>query len=265
MARRKDGWFEILAGLPWPVGVIAGVLAFLAIRYGLPWYFAQSGGTFGRAFATGADNSLAWLAWLLLAVCWLAAAASYFGRKQRAQLYDSQAADPRLEALSWRQFELLVGEWFRRQGYTVDETGMGGSDGGIDLIVRKDGRKELVQCKQWRRRKVDAAKVREMWGLLQHHHADAAWIVCIGNFTADAARFATGKPIRLVTGPQLISAMGSQPSADGATAPPAETTQLPSCPRCGSRMVKRQNRKTGEQFMGCEGYPRCRETCPAKK
>jgi restriction system protein len=39
--------------------------------------------------------------------------------------------------MSWRDFETFVGEVFRRQGYDVQETGGGGADGGIDLILRK--------------------------------------------------------------------------------------------------------------------------------
>ena len=52
--------------------------------------------------------------------------------------------------MSWREFEMLVGEAFRRRGCFVEETGLGGKDGGIDLVVSKGGRKELVQCKQRR-------------------------------------------------------------------------------------------------------------------
>src|SRR5690606_11146971 len=92
----------------------------------------------------------------------------------------------------------------RRQGYQVAETGLGGKDGGIDLILTKDGRRELVQCKQWRRRQVNAATVREMWGLVDHHGADAVHIVSVGNFTPDARQFSRGKPIYLVTGRDLL-------------------------------------------------------------
>lgn len=30
------------------------------------------------------------------------------------------------------------------------------------------------------------------------------------------------------------------------------------CPNCGGKMVARTSRKTGEHFMGCESFPRCR-------
>ncbi|MGN0826945.1 MAG: NERD domain-containing protein [Kiritimatiellia bacterium] len=34
----------------------------------------------------------------------------------------------------------------------------------------------------------------------------------------------------------------------------------PNCPCCGRRMVLRTNRKTGEGFYGCPGYPSCKGT-----
>ncbi|MBY4597116.1 restriction endonuclease [bacterium BD-1] len=265
MARRRESGFDVLASMPWPVGLIAGVLAFLAVRYGVPWYLGRSGGTLGQAFASGqAAHGLGVLAWSLLLICWLASAVSFATRRHRARLLDSQALNPRLTALSWREFEQLVGEWFRRKGYYVEETGGGGKDGGIDLLVRKDGRKELVQCKQWRRQRVDVATVREMWGLLQHHGADEVWIVCIGNFTPDAARFAQGKPIRLISGRQLEDMIRSAPGTTaGATTPPNASPEAgPACPKCGSPMAVRHNRKTGDAFLGCTSFPRCRETAP---
>jgi len=49
--------------------------------------------------------------------------------------------------MSWQQFETLVGEGFLRRGGRVKETGGGGPDGGVDLVLSKDGEKTLVQCK----------------------------------------------------------------------------------------------------------------------
>lgn len=32
---------------------------------------------------------------------------------------------------------------------------------------------------------------------------------------------------------------------------------IPECPECGEDMVKRTNRKTGDEFWGCPMYPQC--------
>lgn len=49
------------------------------------------------------------------------------------------------------------------------------------------------------------ATVREMWGLLAHHGADGIKIVCVGDYTPDARRFASGKAIELITGQDLVA------------------------------------------------------------
>jgi len=41
-------------------------------------------------------------------------------------------------------------------------------------------------------------------------------------------------------------------------------TDLTKCPRCGSKMIERTNRKTGQTFFGCSRYPNCRGTRQVK-
>lgn len=159
---------------------------------------------------------------------------------------------------------MLVGEAFRRQGYIVQETGQGGPDGGIDLVLCKDDKLTLVQCKRWKTQRVDVKVVREMYGLLAHHQASEVKIIAVGAYTADAQRFAAGKPIELITGAALLDMVRSvqtipanpTPQARAPTAP--ETT--PPCPKCGKEMQLRANRRTNERFWGCTSYPGCRGT-----
>jgi restriction system protein len=166
-----------------------------------------------------------------------------------------------------------VGESFRRRGYLVEETGLGGKDGGIDLIVRKNGRTELVQCKHWKSQQVGASTVREMWGLVDHHRADGVSIFCIGDFTPDAAAFAEGKAIELIDGGQLLELVRDvqSPSSEAQrptlgkeriepTLGPSPLNVSPACPSCGTTMIQRRNRRNGEAFWGCPAYPRCRGT-----
>ncbi|NIK02239.1 restriction system protein [Xanthomonas arboricola] len=203
--RKKQGGFEALAALPWPVGFVMGIAAYLAVRYGIGWWFSHQGGMLSQGFTQQSSGMFAPLAWTLLGVCWLAALFSYLGTRSRRRFLETRTSLESLAAGGWRQFELLVGEAFRRQGYSVEETGLGGADGGIDLILRKDGRRTLVQCKQWKRQQVGVSVVREMFGLLAHHHARAVKIACIGTYTKDAERFAEGKPIELIGGGQLLA------------------------------------------------------------
>ena len=41
-------------------------------------------------------------------------------------------------------------------------------------------------------------------------------------------------------------------------------TDLTKCPRCGSKMIERTNKKTGQTFYGCSRYPKCRGTRQVK-
>jgi restriction system protein len=202
--KRGHTGFHALAALPWPLGLAVGIAGFLAVRYGLAWWLSQQGGMLAQGIAQQSGSTLAPLAWIVLIVCWIAALFSCLGARHRRRLLDTRTTLESLAAGGWRQLELLVGEAFRRQGYGVEETGLGGADGGIDLILRKDGRRTLVQCKQWKRQQIGVSVVREMYGLLAHHRAHAVKIVCIGSYTKDAARFAQDKPIELIDGERLL-------------------------------------------------------------
>ena len=261
MGKRNKGGLEAIASMPWQIGIVIGLIAFLAIRYGIGWYFSLHGGpVLIGAGKAASDGAYAPFAWLMLGACWVAAAASYFGQRHRKQLLETQSGLDSFRALSWKEFELLIGEAFRRQGYSVEETGLGGKDGGIDLVLRKDGKRTLVQCKQWRTRQVNVNVVREMYGLLAHHGADEVKIVALGSYTADAALFAAGKPIELIHGEALLLIVRS---VQRAPSPVQLTTSnqintAPSCPKCCLTMIRRENRKTRESFWGCSEYPRCR-------
>src|SRR5258708_15004030 len=106
--------------------------------------------------------------------------------------------------MSWREFETLVGEGFRRRGYSVKETGGGGPDGGVDLVLSKDGEKTLVQCKQWKAFKVGVSTVRELYGVMAADGAAAGFVVTSGRFTQEAVAFAAGRNIHLMDGAALM-------------------------------------------------------------
>ncbi|WP_026107484.1 restriction endonuclease [Dyella ginsengisoli] len=206
MARRRESGLEIVASMPWPAGIVLGLVGYLVIRHGVGAYFLATGNPQLAGLGGIAQRGVfAPIGWFLLAVCWIAAVVSFVGRARRRRLLDSQTGLDSLREMDWRQFEQLAGEAFRRQGYRIEETGLGGADGGIDLVLRRDGQTTLVQCKQWKNRQVGVNVVREMYGLLVHHGATAVKIVALGDYTSDARRFAQGKPIELIHGGDLVA------------------------------------------------------------
>ncbi|MDS4055356.1 restriction endonuclease [Accumulibacter sp.] len=145
------------------------------------------------------------IAVLFAALLFLAAGVGYLTRRsRRRQLWARQRDLGTLRAMSWQEFEQLVGETFRRLDYQVRETGGGGADGGADLILIKKGRRAVVQCKHYKRRSVGVPIVREIVGVAIHEKAQVAFVVSVGRFTKAAQTYALGKPVTLIDGPALL-------------------------------------------------------------
>lgn len=107
-----------------------------------------------------------------------------------------------LRGMTWEEFELLVGESFRAQGYEVTESG-GGPDDCVDMDLRKDTETWLVQCRRWKAYMVDVSVVREMYGAMTARGATGAYVVTAGSFSNDAQAFASGRNVRLIDGLKL--------------------------------------------------------------
>jgi restriction system protein len=204
---------------------------------------------------------------LVLLVFGTFAVGSFVFARKRHRLVEEQTSLEKLRATSWKDFEFLVAEAYRRQGYHVEYSLGRGADGGVDLTLRKDGLTSLVQCKRWKAFSVGVPVVREMFGLMTAEQAGEAIIVTSGNFTRDAQEFAAGKSIRLIDGPRLLALVQSvqTKSADTETktTPPPTDSATPACPLCGKPMVQRIARRgsnAGNSFWGCSTYPACKGT-----
>ncbi|XQA65048.1 hypothetical protein ACM9XC_16655 [Xanthomonas sacchari] len=104
MGRRqgKTG-FDALAALPWPVGIMAGIAGFLAVRDGIPWWFSRHDGALSQAIAQQAEGAFAPLAWILLLLCWLAALASFLKAWHRRRLLPTGHLHQPEKPGGWRQ------------------------------------------------------------------------------------------------------------------------------------------------------------------
>lgn len=260
MARRDKehigDLFDLLVKLPWWNSVCVSMGLFITMRFILPAVPCENAVFKGIASVM---PTLSWLALFLLLIAPFSAIKAY----QRRQLLDTQSGIESIRALPWKEFEKLLAEAYRRSGYMVRENESAGPDGGIDLILEKNGSRYLVQCKQWRTHKVGVKAIREMFGLMTAERAAGVFIVTSGIFTQEAGNFASGKPIDLVDGSQLAEMIRNvQPRPLlPETPPPPETPAK--CPRCGNDLVLRtakRGKPAGSQFWGCEGYPSCRYT-----
>ncbi len=283
MARRKtspaEDIVDLIALLPWWGGVGLALVSYLLLHHFAtvpqgPLQPGQIGSFVQRSLLVGFASVGQVIAPIL---CLIAALVSFVRRHKRAGLVSgmtqSKGADA-LNGISWREFELLVGEAFRLQGYSVTELGGAGPDGGVDLVLRKGNEKFLVQCKQWKAFKVGPDIVRELYGVMAAQGAAGGFVITSGTFTADAKAFADGRNVSLVDGQKLFGLLQQAKSStkvspvQAAAAPvtrqsvPAQDA-VPSCPNCQAPMVRRTAKKganAGAQFWGCSKYPVCRGT-----
>ena len=85
-----------------------------------------------------------------------------------------------------KQFEYEVSEWFKKQGYTTEVTQFV-ADGGVDIIVEKEGQKSYVQCKQYKTEKVPIAVVRELCGVMASDGVSKGYIACLYGLSSEGA------------------------------------------------------------------------------
>ncbi|MFI5339392.1 MAG: restriction endonuclease, partial [Candidatus Methylomirabilales bacterium] len=234
----------------------------LLLRFVVP-LFIPAGSVTSSTFALKAILGIGSVAAPFIAlVLLLPAPLAAFRQYRKRRLLDKQKDLGSIRSLSWRRFETLVGEAYRRQGYAVSGNASDCPDGGVDLVLKRDGSTLLVQCKQWKAWKVGVKVVREILGVMTDRHADGAIIVTSGLFTQEARSFAAGKPIELIEGQQLAELVLSVQDGPAATAPHAGTASRKICPKCGADMVLRTAQRgthTGQQFWGCSRFPACKQ------
>src|SRR5256714_11719277 len=166
MPRRKSSLADDLVLVPWWVSLILAIVApACLIKMPLTW----------SAFAP-----------LALLFFLATAALSALRSIKTARMLEGQTSLASLRQLPWKRFEDLLGEAYRRQGYKVEETLGGGADGGIDLVLWREGHQTVVQCKRWKGRPVRVQTVRELYGVLHDRRASPAKLVATTNFTSDA-------------------------------------------------------------------------------
>ena len=298
MSRKKrsafDDLIDMAASLPWWLSLLLAGVSYLVIHsYASAPTTAPdtvNPGQMGQAVAGQFFHALAMAGqYLVPAGLVIGAVVSAIGRLKRKALLQNTAtatSPGAAKSLSWQEFEMLIGEMFRNQGFGVKETTKG-ADGGVDLELRKAGELSLVQCKQWRATKVGVSVVRELFGVMAARAAVHGYVVTTGGFTSEARKFAQGRNITLIDG-QVVEReirrqaksnsnvasikgerrrplMNGEPKSTSQTTSADLSVTVPPCPKCGGEMVKRVARKganAGKAFWGCSRFPKCRGTLP---
>jgi restriction system protein len=177
----KRSLFSILSEQPWWVSLLVAAILFGIVQLFLP--------------------QLA----LFVALPFVAVAA-YVGWKQLRSTSPANV-DERLAALRampWENFELVISEAYRRQGYTVEASG----GGAFDFRLRRDDRSTLVHCRRWKVNQVGVKPVQELHDAMIKLDAFNGVCITAGEFSASAREFAAGKPIMLLNHAALTDLVG---------------------------------------------------------
>ena len=204
-----------------------GVALVLPVWLGWSGSWLVSANFLGAIFA--ADLSLGWLI------------AQIQARDRRHLL--EWTTDLRL--LEAAEFEWLVGEVFRREGWTVEETGrQGAPDGNIDLRLRKGSEQRIVQCKRWTSWQVGPTEIREFAGTLAREHLppSAGIFVTLSTYTDQARDEARTLGLSLLEGRDLAGRI-------------EKVRQAEPCPKCGAPM--RVDRSAKGWWLRCPRFPSC--------
>ena len=277
MARRRSSAAHDVIGVtsrfPWWAGVVAALVSFIALRLaaGLEVPVPADSKQIGSLVIRQAVRAVAMIGqWVLPALFLVGAAVSYFKQRKRAALYGEVARRGKLAPfadMSWQDFERVVGEYFRRRGLSVAETGGGGADGGVDIALARGSDRYLVQCKHWRALRVGVEPVRELYGVIHVRRAAGGFVVTSGTFTDEAKRFAEGREVELIDGAALAGAIRQQVAPariEPTLGPLGETANAaPVCPVCKAPMQLRKagrGASAGQAFWGCSRFPACRGT-----
>jgi restriction system protein len=247
----------------WWLSPVVGAVFYVGLKYGAPHILGNKPIFAGILIVT---QKMAPYSFLFFCVVGLIA---FLNAKRKAGLVDRHAGEASFSGLSWKEFEELVGEVYRRKGYRVTENYTAGPDGGVDLRIRKDGERIIVQCKRWNRWKVGVKVIRELYGIMAAEEIEKGIVVISSEFTDEARRFAQANGIELVDGNRL-SRFIRELKRDSELIPvdPVELfprekkgPNEPKCPNCGGEMVLRtakSGKYAGKQFYGCRNYPKCK-------
>ncbi len=223
MAQRRinsiEDIVELTAQLPWWAGVIAAVVSWMAL-YGVTRLALPTVQEMDAVVPVPVLRGLTMAGLYVLPAVFLtmAALSAWLHYKQRKNYADMHSERGRflLQHLSWREFENLVAEFFRRKGFSVEQRGRKASDGGVDLVARIGEDRYLVQCKHWRVQRVGVAVVRALCQAAGAEGAAGVFVVTSGSFTDEARQFVQKNriAIELITGEglrQMIRGLDTQP------------------------------------------------------
>ena len=119
MAKRNNSFFNLLTEAPWWVSVVVAAITYVGLTHILPNVET------GNPIVDMIFKSFPYAGPLFAITFLLAAPFAFFNGRRKRKLLDEQQDIDSIKALSWKEFEELVAEAYRRKGFRVIENGFG--------------------------------------------------------------------------------------------------------------------------------------------
>ncbi|MFD5468268.1 restriction endonuclease [Kitasatospora sp. NPDC127059] len=120
--------------------------------------------------------------------------------------------EPDLFEMDPLEFEDLIAELFRLRGFRVMTTARSG-DVGVDVVAEDldpvTGGKIVIQAKRYKKT-VPPTAVRDLESTVRHHGAIKGILVTTAGFGKGSYNYIEGKPLTLVSGPELVELLAEQ-------------------------------------------------------
>lgn len=121
----------------------------------------------------------------------------YEAARASFQAWQQRCAEEYWRSLTGVEFERQVARLYQSAGYRVTLT-PGTADGGIDIVLEREGAAIAVQCKA-HRRKIGVAVARELVSAARDLGAERMMIACTQGVSSPLAAYAREKGIEIIT------------------------------------------------------------------
>jgi restriction system protein len=146
----------------------SGIYLILIFVAGVSWYFTQ------KLYLT-----LIIVASMMILII---VGVVFKSKREKERLRNSGIED--IDGMEGIQFEHYLKELYQSRGYAAEVTSASG-DYGADLLLKKDGKKIVVQAKRYAK-DVGIKAVQEVMGAKSYYQAEEAWVVSNSYFTKAA-------------------------------------------------------------------------------
>lgn len=146
-----------------------------------------------------------------------------------------------IDKMSGEEFEEFLQLHFKKMGYKSHLTPLR-ADYGADLVLKKKGKKTVVQAKRWSQH-VGVEAVQQAVASIKYYKADSAMVITNNFFTENARILAKVNDVKLIDRNSLQNIINHDED---------------NCPICKGK-IKKVDGKYGK-FYGCLNYPKCRYT-----